>query len=141
MMDWTQIIQMAFGGGVVAGIVEVCAAIRHRKADKVKAEAEAAQASATAEVSDVEAQKAKIDLGEMFLGKAQEWFAQIEQMQKTGNETNAANQEKMMQTLERLDERTENVEISLADVVKYLNGDYQQWLANNKKKTNRYGQN
>ena len=29
MMDWTQIIQMIFGGGVVAGIVEVCAAIRH----------------------------------------------------------------------------------------------------------------
>ena len=140
-MDWISIIPMIFSGGVVAGIVEVCAAIRHRKADKVKAEAEAAQASATAEVSDVEAQKAKIDLGEMFLGKAQEWFTQIEQMQKTGNETNAANQEKMMQTLERLDERTENVEISLADVVKYLNGDYQQWLANNKKTTNRYGQN
>ena len=35
-MDWTNIIQMLMGGGVVAGIVEVCAAIRHRKADKVK---------------------------------------------------------------------------------------------------------
>jgi hypothetical protein len=31
-MEWFNIIQMAFGGGVVAGIVEVCAAIRHRKA-------------------------------------------------------------------------------------------------------------
>lgn len=140
-MDWLSIIQMAFGGGVVAGIVEVCAAIRHRKADKVKADAEAAQASSNAEVSDVEAQKAKIDLGEMFLGKAQEWFSQIEQMQKKGNEANAANQEKMMQRLERIDERTENVELSLADVVKYLNGDYQQWLANHQKTTNRYGQN
>lgn len=27
-MDWTQIIQMIFGGSIVAGIVEVCAAIR-----------------------------------------------------------------------------------------------------------------
>lgn len=140
-MDWISIVQMAFGGGVVAGIVEVCAAIRHRKADKVKAEAEAAQASSNAEVSDVEAQKAKIDLGEMFLGKAQEWFTQIEQIQKKGNEANAANQEKMMQRLERIDERTENVELSLADVVKYLNGDYQQWLAERQKakQTNRYG--
>lgn len=34
-MDIWSIIQMAFGGGVVAGIVEVCAAIRHRKADKI----------------------------------------------------------------------------------------------------------
>ena len=140
-MDWISIIQMAFGGGVVAGIVEVCAAVRHRKADKLKAEAEAAQASSNAEVSDVEAQKAKIDLGEMFLGKAQEWFTQIEQIQKKGNEDNAANQEKMIQRLERIDERTENVELSLADVVKYLNGDYQQWLANHQKTTNRYGQN
>lgn len=28
-MDWINILQMTFGGGVVAGIVEVCAAIRH----------------------------------------------------------------------------------------------------------------
>ena len=34
-MDWISIIQMAFGGGVVAGIVEVCAAIRYRKADRI----------------------------------------------------------------------------------------------------------
>ena len=34
-MDWANIVQMAFGGGGVAGIVEVCAAIRHRKADKI----------------------------------------------------------------------------------------------------------
>ena len=31
-MDWISIVQMIFGGGVVAGIVEVCAAIRHRNA-------------------------------------------------------------------------------------------------------------
>lgn len=37
IMDIWSMVQMAFGGGVVAGIVEVCAAIRHRKADKVKA--------------------------------------------------------------------------------------------------------
>lgn len=140
-MDWALVFSTLAGGGIMSGIIELGIHIRNRKADKVKAEAEAAQASSNAEVSDVEAQKAKIDLGEMFLGKAQEWFTQIEQMQKTGYETNAANQKKMMQTLERLDERTENVEITLADVVKYLNGDYQQWLANNKKKTNRYGQN
>ena len=35
-MDWLSIIPMIFSGGVVAGIVEVCAAIRHRNTDKVK---------------------------------------------------------------------------------------------------------
>lgn len=35
-MDWISIIQMAFGGGVVAGIVEVCAAAsRERLGDIV----------------------------------------------------------------------------------------------------------
>lgn len=34
-MDWISITTMIFSGGVVAGIVEVCAAIRHSKADKV----------------------------------------------------------------------------------------------------------
>lgn len=35
LMDIWNIVQMAFGGGVVAGTVEVCAAIRHRNSDKV----------------------------------------------------------------------------------------------------------
>lgn len=136
-MDWISTMQIIFGGGVVAGIVEVCAAIRHRKADKVKAEAEAVQASATAKTSDIEAQRQEIDLMKYMRETMAEWMTHTED----GNKKNLANQEKMLQRLERIDERTENVELSLADVVKYLNGDYQQWLANNKKPTNRYGKN
>lgn len=137
-MGIAEILNIVFGGTTLCGVI---AAIVYRRQNKRIKESEAKQAESTAAVSDVEVQKAKIDLGEMFLGKAQEWFTQIEQMQKTGNETNAANQEKMMQRLERIDERTENVELSLANVVKYLNGDYQQWLANHQKPTNRYGKN
>ena len=146
-MDWVSIIQMAFGGGVVAGIVEVCAAIRHRKADKVKAEAEAAQASATAEVSDVEAQKAKIDLGEMFVEKVGSMFKQMETLQKQGN----GNQEKMMsmltsqqKQLDRQDELLENLQIEVNNQKTFLDGPYTQWLAERQKAkqtTNRYGQN
>lgn len=137
-MEIAEILNIVFGGTTLCGVI---AAIVYRRQNKRIKESEAKQAESTATVSDIEAQKAKIDLGEMFLGKAQEWFTQIEQIQKKGNEDNAANQEKMMQRLERIDERTENVELSLSDVVKYLNGDYQQWLANHQKHTNRYGQN
>ena len=137
---------MIFGGGVVAGIVEVCAAIRHRKADKVKAEAEAAQASATAEVSDVEAQKAKIDLGEMFVEKVGSMFQQMEALQKQGN----GNQEKMMsmltsqqKQLDRQDELLENLQIEVNNQKTFLDGPYTQWLAERQKakQTNRYGSN
>ena len=34
-MDWISIIPMVFSGGVVSGIVEVCAAIRHRNKAKI----------------------------------------------------------------------------------------------------------
>ena len=143
-MDWISIIQMAFGGGVVAGIVEVCAAIRHRKADKVKAEAEAAQASATAEVSDVEAQKAKIDLGEMFVEKVGSMFKQMETLQKQGN----GNQAKIMsmltsqqKQLDRQDELLESLQIEVNNQKTFLDGPYTQWLAvrQKAKQTNRYG--
>ena len=133
-MEIAEILNIVFGGTTLCGVV---AAIVYRRQNKRIKESEAKQAESTATVSDVEAQKAKIDLGEMFVEKVGSMFKQMETLQKQGN----GNQEKMMQRLERIDERTKNVELSLADVVKYLNGDYQQWLANNKKKTNRYGQN
>lgn len=143
-MDWISIIQMAFGGGVVAGIVEVCAAIRHRKADKVKAEAEAAQASSNAEVSDVEAQKAKIDLGEMFVEKVGSMFKQMETLQKQGN----GNQAKIMsmltsqqKQLDRQDALLESLQIEVNNQKTFLDGPYTQWLAERQKakQTNRYG--
>ena len=134
-MDWISIIQMASGGGVVAGIVEVCAAIRHRKADKVKAEAEAAQASASAKTSDIEAQRQEIDLMKYMRETMAEWMAQTED----GNKKNFANQEKMMEQLSRMDERLEKIELRVGDMETYLNGEYHSWLA--AKHTNRYGQN
>lgn len=138
------ILPLLFGGGVVAGIVEVCAAIRHRKADKVKAEAEAAQASSNAEVSDVEAQKAKIDLGEMFVEKVGSMFQQMEALQKQGS----GNQAKIMSMLKSLqeqfnrqDELLENLQIEVNNQKSFLDGPYTQWLAEKQKakQTNRYG--
>ena len=134
-MDWVAILQMIVGGGSVAGIVEVCAAIRHRKADKIKVEAEAAQASATAKTSDIEAQRQEIDLMKYMRETMAEWMAQTEE----GNKKNFANQDKMMEQLSRMDERLEKIEIRVGDMETYLNGEYHSWLAN--KHRSRYGQN
>lgn len=125
MMDWVSIIQMAFGGGVVAGIVEVCAAIRHRKADKVKAEAEAAQASANAQVSDIEAQKAKIDLGDLYQQKVLEMMELINIKQDKGN----VNQDKMMQMLSNIDARVDNLEARVGKIEGCLDGELTQRIA------------
>lgn len=136
-MEWISIIQMVFGGGVVAGIVEVCAAIRHRKADKVKAEAEAAQASATAKTSDIEAQRQEIDLMKYMRETMAEWMAQTEE----GNKKNFANQDKIMEQLTRMDELLESLQIEVNNQKTFLDGPYTQWLAERQKakQTNRYG--
>lgn len=137
-MDWISIIQMAFGGGVVAGIVEVCAAIRHRKADKVKAEAEAAQASANAQVLDVEAQKAQIDLAELYKEKV----LQMVELISTKQDNGTAKQDKMIQMLGNLDTRVDNLESRVANIEGCIGVDLKKWIAKkNNKTTNRYGKN
>lgn len=129
---------MAFGGGVVAGIVEVCAAIRHRKADKVKAEAEAAQASANAQVLDVEAQKAQIDLAELYKEKV----LQMVELISTKQDNGTAKQDKMIQMLGNLDTRVDNLESRVANIEGCIGVDLKKWIAKkNNKTTNRYGKN
>lgn len=137
-MDWYSIIQMIIGGGSVAGIVEVCAAIRHRKADKVKAEAEAAQASANAQVSDVEAQKAQIDLAELYKEKV----LQMVELISTKQDNGTAKQDKMIQMLGNLDTRVDNLESRVANIEGCIDADLKEWIAQkNNKTTNRYGKN
>lgn len=137
-MDWTQIVQMIFGGSIVAGIVEVCAAIRHRKADKVKAEAEAAQASANAQVSDVEAQKAQIDLAELYKEKV----LQMVELISTKQDNGTAKQDKMIQMLGNLDTRVDNLESRVANIEGCIDADLKEWIAKkNNNTTNRYGKN
>lgn len=143
-MDLISIAQTVFGGGVVAGIVEVCAAIRHRKADKVKAEAEAAQASASAKTSYIETQRQEIDLMKYMRETMAEWMTQTEE----GNKKNFANQDKIMEQLTRMDERLyrqdellESLQIEVNNQKTFLDGPYTQWLADRQKakQTNRYG--
>lgn len=134
-MDWSSIINIILGGGMVGGIMELGTWLRNRKSDKAKAEAEAAQASASAKTFDIEAQRQEIDLMKYMRETMAEWMTQTEE----GNKKNFANQDKMMEQLSRMDERLEKIEIRVGDMETYLNGEYHSWLAN--KHRSRYGQN
>jgi hypothetical protein len=135
-MDVWSIIQMVVGGGFVAGVVEFGTWLRNRKADKVKAEAEAAQASASAKTSDIEAQRQEIDLMKYMRETMAEWMAQTEE----GNKKNFANQDKIMEQLTRMDELLESLQIEVNNQKNFLDGPYNQWLAERQKakQTNRY---
>ena len=137
-MDIWNIVQMIVGGGFVAGVVELGTWLRNRKADKVKAEAEAAQASANAQVSDVEAQKAQIDLAELYKEKV----LQMVELISTKQDNGTAKQDKMIQMLGNLDTRVDNLESRVANIEGCIDVDLKEWIAKkNNKTTNRYGQN
>ena len=137
-MDIWSIAQMVVGGGFVAGVVELGTWLRNRKADKVKAEAEAAQASANAQVSDVEAQKAQIDLAELYKEKV----LQMVELISTKQDNGTAKQDKMIQMLGNLDTRVDNLESRVANIEGCIDVDLKEWIAKkNNKTTNRYGKN
>lgn len=69
-------------------------------------------------VSDVEAQKQQIELADMYKDKVLELLEQVSSKQDDGN----ANQKRMLEKLDGLDQRVSSVEL-------YLNGEYQRWKA------------
>lgn len=114
-MDWTTIIVALLSGTTVGGIVE---AIKYRRQNaKIK--------DSEATVSDVEAQKAKMDL----VIKFRDEMVNMVDIVKQANEKSFANQDQIIEKLSRMDERLEKVEIKMGDIEAYLNGPYHQWLA------------
>lgn len=117
-MDWTAITTTILSGITIGGVVEVFANIRFRKERAREKQAEAKQKEAEAKVSGVEAQKAEIDLADMYKDKVLELLEQVSSKQDDGN----ANQRRMLAKLDGLDQRVSSVEL-------YLNGEYQRWKA------------
>ena len=110
-MDLTNTIQMLFGGGAVAGLCELFAWFRHRKADKVKVEAEA-------KVSDVEAQKAEMELADLYKEKVLNMIELVSAKQDNGT----AKQDKMIAMLGNLDSRVDSLESRVGKIEKKLEG-------------------
>jgi F0F1-type ATP synthase membrane subunit b/b' len=123
-MDWTTIIVGLLSGTTVGGIIE---AIRYRRQNIKIKDSEATQ-------SNVEAQKSEIDLA----NKYRDEMLNMVQMVKDANEKNFTNQDEIIKSLRRLDERMEQMEIKVGDIESYLNGPYHQYVA---EKQSRYNPN
>ena len=114
-MDWTSIITTVISCGFIFSLLNW---IRDRKSDKKIKTNEAA-------VSDIETQKAKMDLVVKF---RDEMISMVD-IVKQANEKNFSNQDQIIEKLSRMDERLEKVEVKLGYMEEYLNGNYHQWLA------------
>lgn len=115
MENWISIILALLSGTTVASVVE---AIRYRQQNKKIKDSEAT-------ISDVEAQKSKLDL----ITKVKDEMLSMVEIVKQANEKSFANQDEIITKLGRLDERLENLEIETSNITTYLNGPYHQWLA------------
>ena len=92
--------------------------LRDRKADKKIKNNEASKSS-------VDVQRAEIDLGNLY----KEEMLKVIELLKNSQSENSGNQEEMKRMLLNIDRRVDNMEELLSAVVKYLNGNFQHFLA------------
>lgn len=114
-MDWTSIIMALLGGTSFLG---VAGAIAYRKENKKLKQNEV-------KVSTVDAQRQEMELAEMYKDKVLDLLDQVSQKQDSGNN----NQARILDKLDTLDGRMDKVEGKVSDIVTYLNGDFQDYLA------------
>lgn len=113
-MDWTTIIITALGGTSVLGLIQ---AVRYRRENKALKANEVKQ-------SDVDTQRQQIELAELYKNKM---LALLEQM-SAKQDSSHGYQERIIDKLEILDGRVDGLDVRLANVVTYLNGDFQEFL-------------
>lgn len=111
-MDWTQIIIALIGGGSIGGLIT---SIVNRRANRKIKESEAANA-------DTEAQEKQMKLSELYLEK-------VLKLTEAGND----NQRQMMEKLDIIDRRTDKQELQISNIVEFLDGEYNRWLADKEK--------
>ena len=113
-MDWNAIILTLLGTTSFGGI---WAALAYRKENKALKKNEVKD-------SDTNTQSQQIDLGVKYQTQMLELIEKVNAKQ----DSSAENQEKMLAKFDKLDERVDNTEKILGNIVTYLNGDYQHFL-------------
>lgn len=111
-MDWTTIIVGLLSGTSIGGIFE---AIRYRNLNKRDRAAEVNK-------SENEEQSQRIDLAEKYQEKV------YELCEKTYQAT-LKNNTDIHQKVDEVSQKCDGIHSEMANVVKYLNGDYQKFLA------------
>jgi hypothetical protein len=116
-MELAEILNIVLGG---TSVVAIIGWFVYRKQNKRLKDNEV-------KASDVDTQKQQIELAELYKDKVLELIGQVSEKQDSGN----ANQQKILDKLDTIDERVDKQEARLSDIVTYLNGDFQEFLQRN----------
>lgn len=128
-MDWMALIVALLSGTTVGSVFE---AIRYRRQNKRLKEAEAAKAENEVKDNETDTQIKQMDMADKYFHGMLEMLEQVKHSTENGN----LNQEKIIDKLDNLGSRMAIVEEGLNNVVTYLNGDYQLFLAEQIKRAN-----
>lgn len=146
-MTWWQHLLLDSGLSV-AFIWSIIVAIRYRKQNKQLKDIEVKKSESEAGTQEVDLQKAKIELGEMFVEKSAEMFKQMQTLQeqtykatmKNGTDNadiikqlNAVVEEQKRQSdeLKRQGDELQRLSEGQEHMVSFLNGEYQSFLKEN----------
>lgn len=146
-MDWNSIILAVIG---VVFSWETWNNVKYRKENKKLKDNEV-------KTSSVDAQKAQIELGDLFMEKSKEMFQQMQELQeqtllatkKNGTDNEdiikkmdeiAAEQKRLSEEQQRQGEELKRLSEGQEHIVSFLNGEYQSFLKENgfKSKKSRY---
>ena len=111
-----------FSGTSVFGIFE---AVRYWRENKRLKEAEAGTAEADTSKAQTEAQKEKMELGDMYLEKVME-------LTEKSYQATLKNNDDILSTTTKLAGKIDSVSSEVQSIVKYLNGEYQDYLRRKK---------
>lgn len=121
-MDITEILTFVFGGTSLVTLIEV---VRYRKQDKRQREAEAKIKEREADDAGTSAQAKQIDLADKYFDGMLAMMEKLRDSQERGT----LNQDKMLDMLNVIDRRIDNMELRIGDMEAYLNGKYHAFLA------------
>lgn len=113
-MDWNSLLLGLLGTTTLGGIWG--AIVFYRENKKLKQN--------EVKNSNTESQSQQIDLGVKYQEQMLDLIDKVRQKQ----DSSAENQQKMLEMVHKIDERQDKTENQLANIVNYLNGDYQDFL-------------
>lgn len=121
METWVTIIIALLSGTTVGSIYE---AIKYRRENKRQKQAETEKMENEVKDNETDTQMKQMNMADQYFEGMLKMLEQVKASQDNGNN----NQEKMINTLDDLNKRMGVVEDTMNNIVTYLNGDYDAWV-------------
>ena len=134
--DWMTLIVAILSGTTVGSVYE---AIKYRRENKRQKQAETEKIENEVKDNETDTQMKQMHMADQYFEGMLKMLEQVKASQDNGN----TNQAKMIDSLdniktrvEDLNKRMEVVEDTMSNIVTYLNGDYDAWVTDLKRRVN-----